>query len=217
MNGEAVLAIEAAVGGGSVAVVTGREVAAKWHGEEKTARSEELLMRISGLLEASGISKESLAKIAVSHGPGSYTGIRIGLATAMGLAHALSIPCVGVSLLKAISRFVEPASGHIVVLPIGRNNYGWLLSTAGGDSIYAGGLDAFADFAAGHSGLEIVAQTDAYTAIESSERLAASDRDIIDFGRDLAIAVGLSGLVSDDGLEPFYARDLSVGSAQEAK
>ena len=49
------------------------------------------------------INKEDLSAIAVSHGPGSYTGLRVGTSTAKGLAHSLGIPIVAIPTLTAIA------------------------------------------------------------------------------------------------------------------
>lgn len=67
------------------------------------AHSERLIGLIDELLEESQIKGEELAAIAVSEGPGSYTGLRIGVSTAKGLAFAWSIPLIGVSTLAALA------------------------------------------------------------------------------------------------------------------
>ncbi len=58
---------------------------------------EELLARIDGLLADRGIATAELGAIAVGTGPGAFTGLRVGIATAKGLAHALDVPIVGVA------------------------------------------------------------------------------------------------------------------------
>ena len=97
---------------------------------------EELLVRIERLLAEAGTGLPELGAIVVGTGPGAFTGLRVGLATAKGLAHGLGIPIVGVgtgvALLGALAgdatapgrRFalLLPAgpSGRIVVDPEGR-------------------------------------------------------------------------------------------------
>ena len=64
--------------------------------------SEELLPRIERLLAAQGVTPKALTGIVVGTGPGAFTGLRVGLATAKTLAHQLAIPVAGVSTAEAI-------------------------------------------------------------------------------------------------------------------
>ncbi len=68
-----------------------------------TSHSTTLLPAIESLLAASGIAPKELSLIACSAGPGSFTGVRIGVATAKGLAAPFDIPCIGVSSLEAMA------------------------------------------------------------------------------------------------------------------
>jgi tRNA threonylcarbamoyl adenosine modification protein YeaZ len=63
---------------------------------------EELLARIDELLTAREVRLADLGAIAVGTGPGAFTGLRVGIATAKGLAHALSVPIVGVPTGRAL-------------------------------------------------------------------------------------------------------------------
>jgi tRNA threonylcarbamoyladenosine biosynthesis protein TsaB len=65
--------------------------------------SETLLPMIEDMLKNCGVDKKKLGKIAVAVGPGSYTGLRIGCATAKGLAWSLDIACRPVSTLSAMA------------------------------------------------------------------------------------------------------------------
>lgn len=98
-----VLAIEAAIRGGSVSLLEGDGEIASWQGASEVSRAEDLLYNIDGLLEQAKIDRKNIDTIAVSNGPGSYTGLRIGLATAFGLCDALCCSCFGVSALRAIA------------------------------------------------------------------------------------------------------------------
>ena len=64
--------------------------------------SEELLPRVAGLLSEAGIDARQLGALIVGTGPGAFTGLRVGLATAKTLAHQLRLPIVGVSSAEAL-------------------------------------------------------------------------------------------------------------------
>jgi len=84
---------------------------------------EELLPRIRRILDASSVSMHALAGIIVGTGPGAFTGLRVGIATAKGLAHALDRPIVGVSSGEAlIAAATDPdgdPSGIVLLMPAG--------------------------------------------------------------------------------------------------
>ncbi|MCR6500760.1 tRNA (adenosine(37)-N6)-threonylcarbamoyltransferase complex dimerization subunit type 1 TsaB [Shinella sp. CPCC 101442] len=65
--------------------------------------AERLMEFVDGALEAAGIDLPAVDRIAVTVGPGSFTGIRVGVAAARGLALALGVPAVGVSTLAALA------------------------------------------------------------------------------------------------------------------
>lgn len=70
---------------------------------EEFSHSEKLLLFISDVMNESRISFSQLNAVAVSMGPGSYTGLRIGVSTAKGLCYALDIPLISVSTLQAMA------------------------------------------------------------------------------------------------------------------
>lgn len=71
---------------------------------------EELLARVDALLAELGVGLGDLGAIVVGTGPGAFTGLRVGLATAKGLAHALRIPIVGVATSTALLRAAAAAA-----------------------------------------------------------------------------------------------------------
>lgn len=76
--------------------------------------SEQLFALFSQLLELQNWSKSDLDAIAVGLGPGSFTGLRVGIATAQGLAFALGCPLIGVPSLDALAMGAPPQQGLFV-------------------------------------------------------------------------------------------------------
>lgn len=73
--------------------------------------AERLMAVIDQALDEAGIDLKAVGKIAVVIGPGSFTGIRVGVAAARGLALSLGIECVGVSTLETLAAFHQAVSG----------------------------------------------------------------------------------------------------------
>jgi tRNA threonylcarbamoyladenosine biosynthesis protein TsaB len=93
---------------------------------ERTSRAATVLEDVDALLRQAGAHTRELEAIAVGIGPGSFTGIRIGLATARGLALALGVPVAGVSTLDALS---AGAPGAVPVIDARRGEVFVLLET----------------------------------------------------------------------------------------
>ena len=69
----------------------------------KMTHSENIMPMVEEALLRAGVTKEQLTLLAVTVGPGSFTGLRIGLSTAKGLAWPRQLPCIGVSTLEAMA------------------------------------------------------------------------------------------------------------------
>lgn len=80
--------------------------------------SETMLPEIDRLLEKAGLSITDIDMFAVSAGPGSFTGVRIGVSLIKGLAFGRNIPCVGVSSLEALSRNGDGIDGKFIACPV---------------------------------------------------------------------------------------------------
>ena len=98
-----ILALETSSMVSSVAVASEQKLLAELTVQTKLTHSETLLPHIEQVLQMAGVKKEELQGIAVSIGPGSFTGLRIGLATAKSIAYALQLPLLGISTLEALA------------------------------------------------------------------------------------------------------------------
>jgi tRNA threonylcarbamoyladenosine biosynthesis protein TsaB len=111
-----VLAVETSTTTGSIALVDEDGVRVEiTHGLEST-HSDRILAAVDQSLREAGVTLSDLQGLAVSVGPGSFTGLRIGLATVKGLAEAHPLPLVAVSTLEALA--MNAPSGPLPVCPV---------------------------------------------------------------------------------------------------
>ena len=111
-----ILGIDTATRLASVALARGGEVAALAHLDGRSGHASDLLARVDEILTGAGLRPADLAGIAVTIGPGSFTGVRIGMATAKGLAYSLDVPLGGLSTLEALARAALPLAGDALRL-----------------------------------------------------------------------------------------------------
>jgi tRNA threonylcarbamoyladenosine biosynthesis protein TsaB len=110
-----ILNIETATKNCSVAVAKdGVVTALKEYAGEGYAHAEKLHLFIEEALQQSGITFKDLSAVAVSMGPGSYTGLRIGVSAAKGLCYALNIPLLAIDTLALLAQKVAPDEGVVV-------------------------------------------------------------------------------------------------------
>ncbi|MBR4137327.1 MAG: tRNA (adenosine(37)-N6)-threonylcarbamoyltransferase complex dimerization subunit type 1 TsaB [Bacteroidales bacterium] len=122
-----ILCLETATPSCSVALVHNGEVLACEEDPKGQNHSEKITLFIDSVMKKAGISYNQLDAVAVSMGPGSYTGLRIGVSTAKGICYAVSKPLIAVETLEAmayggklvISSKVEKSSlnGNIMLVP----------------------------------------------------------------------------------------------------
>ncbi len=108
-----VLALDTALAATSVAVLDGEKVLATRSEPMERGHQERLAGIVRDTMDEAKIDFEALDRIGVTVGPGSFTGLRVGLAFAKGLALALDIPCIGVGTLEALAASVR-AVGPVV-------------------------------------------------------------------------------------------------------
>jgi len=99
-----ILAIESTAKAASCAVLNGFEVEASSYQNRGLTHSRTLMPMVSDMLKNSGLALSDCELVAVANGPGSFTGVRIGVAAAKGLAFGADLPCIGVSTLEAMGQ-----------------------------------------------------------------------------------------------------------------
>lgn len=117
MNSEDVfiLNIETATKNCSVSLAkNGDTIALREIAEEGYSHAEKLHVFIEEIIAESKISFEDLNAIAVSQGPGSYTGLRIGVSSAKGLCYALNIPMIAIDTLQSLAAQISISKGIII-------------------------------------------------------------------------------------------------------
>jgi tRNA threonylcarbamoyladenosine biosynthesis protein TsaB len=98
-----ILAVDTSTMAGGVALMESRRVLCDLRVDVPASHAPRLLTLIHQALNLASISLESIDLLAASQGPGSFTGLRIGLATLMGLGHALRRDVIGVDTLEALA------------------------------------------------------------------------------------------------------------------
>lgn len=116
------LAIESAISGGSLSLLSSGNEIANWSGTSNVSKAEDLLANIDAMLKQCSIDRREIDLLAVSAGPGSFTGIRIGIATVLGLKTGLGIEMITVSLLEAMIVAGVPLEPDVTsAVPVGRD------------------------------------------------------------------------------------------------
>ena len=99
-----ILALDTSTKNCSVALFNGNKIIAlKEQNSDGYAHAEKLTLFIEEVIKSANLTLKEIKVIAISKGPGSYTGLRIGTSTAKGLCYALSIPLISISTLKAMA------------------------------------------------------------------------------------------------------------------
>jgi tRNA threonylcarbamoyladenosine biosynthesis protein TsaB len=110
-----ILNIETATKNCSVALsLNGKMIVCKEIAELGYSHAEKLHVFIEEVLKESNVSFKDLSGIAVSQGPGSYTGLRIGVSAAKGLCYSLNIPLIAMDTLETLAKKINIENGFIV-------------------------------------------------------------------------------------------------------
>lgn len=117
-----ILAIETSAKSVSAAVVENGVPLASAYQNMGLTHSRTLMPLVDGILSAAGLRVQDMDLLAAANGPGSFTGLRIGVSALKGLAWALEKPCCGVSTLAAMARNLAHMEGLIICAMDARRN-----------------------------------------------------------------------------------------------
>src|SRR5690606_313167 len=82
--------------------------------DEPNVHASRLTLLVEELLQKTGLALGDLSAVAVSKGPGSYTGLRIGVSTAKGLCYAADLPLIGIDTLAGMAAGFASADGNVI-------------------------------------------------------------------------------------------------------
>ena len=129
-----ILAIETATRAGSVAVTRGETLLSCREGDASISHSTNLIEMIDVVLNEAGAQLSDVDVFAVAVGPGSFTGLRIGLATVKAFAEVNQRPLVGISTLAAVAHASGLQGDVVSLLPAGRGEvFAQMFSVAAGE------------------------------------------------------------------------------------
>lgn len=111
-----VLAIDTSTLISSIAIAVPGRILAELTLDTGKTHSEQLMPYIASILQQTNLTPATLQAVAVSIGPGSFTGLRIGLATAKALSYALKIPLLGIPTLTALAYNIYAPGATVVPL-----------------------------------------------------------------------------------------------------
>jgi tRNA threonylcarbamoyladenosine biosynthesis protein TsaB len=115
-----ILAVETGTRAGSVSLARGVEVLSAGLGDGASSHSTDLIENIERVLREGNAKLSDIDLFAVTVGPGSFTGLRIGLATVKAFAVCVQKPCAAVSTLAAIAHAAGDSERTVSILPAGR-------------------------------------------------------------------------------------------------
>jgi len=111
-----ILALDTSTTFGSIAISSDKAIIAEYAVKSHKTHSKTLLPSIDKMLKETGIHINEINAIVVANGPGSFTGLRIGLSTAKGICYGQKIPLIAISTLMSLANNVTFANKNICVL-----------------------------------------------------------------------------------------------------
>ena len=117
-----ILAFETTAKAGSVALLEDGKLLAESYQNTGLTHSQTLMVMAEDILKAAGKTMADVNAVAVAEGPGSFTGVRIGVAAAKGLAWGAELPCYGVSTLESMALTLGIYEGYVCTCMDARRN-----------------------------------------------------------------------------------------------
>ena len=117
-----ILAFETSAKAASVALLEEGKLLGESYQNTGLTHSQTIMSMAEALLASCGKTVADVTAVAVANGPGSFTGVRIGVAAAKGFAWGAEIPCYGVSTLEAMARSLGVWQGYVVPTMDARRN-----------------------------------------------------------------------------------------------
>ena len=117
-----ILAFETSAKAGSVALTENGKLLGESYQNTGLTHSQTLMVMAEDLLKQCGKTVSDVDAVAVAEGPGSFTGVRIGVAAAKGFAWGGQLPCYGVSTLEAMAETLGVWEGHVCACMDARRN-----------------------------------------------------------------------------------------------
>ena len=108
-----ILAFETSAKAASVALHDGAKLLAEAYQNTGLTHSQTLMVMAQDLLKQCGFTPKDVTAVAVAAGPGSFTGVRIGVAAAKGFAWGAELPCYGISTLEAMAKNAGIFDGYV--------------------------------------------------------------------------------------------------------
>ena len=199
MNKLYTLALDTANDSISVALLEGKNILAHEFRIMERGQGEALVPMIQSVLKESSFNIQKLNRIAVSVGPGSFTGVRIGLSTARGIGLALGIPVYGVTSFQAAAcQLIDPV---LVVLDTKRGDFY--------TQLFKNGKEAEPPV------IRTIQQINSLTVpalvgTGAKNLTDQTEKEIYPCSLEPATAVGLCSLQKTCSPEPLYLRDADV-------
>ncbi len=171
-----ILGIESSAVSASAAIVNNGKLTAEMFLNAGLTHSVTLLPLVKSALETAGLDISQIDAVAVANGPGSFTGIRIGVATAKGLAQPQNKPCVPVSTLEAIAYPLKWSDCIAVAVMDARCN-----------QVYTAAFDCF------DGNIKRISDDEAISICELNERIKTYDKKVVLIGDGSDVVFGAIG------------------------
>ncbi len=160
-----ILGLESSATSASVSVVENGKVIALTSSNTGLTHSQTLMPMVGNTLEKADVTINDIDYLAISNGPGSFTGVRIGVSAVKGICDPLNKKCVGVSTLEAIAKPLENTGVIAVAVMDARCN-----------QVYTATFDCLRDE------MKRLTEDEAITIDELTERLKTQDKQIVLIG-----------------------------------